>query len=575
MMNSFGIVTAATVKVFPTFPIVVTRFMVNVTTPYDPKLWDATAHFLQQGATVRDKYGLQGYFYVYPNGFHSVLHMPDKFATLDNAKKVTTELMTKMEELAGAKHIEPKYYQYKRYKDWYTAEMGDEEMEENGSHFLSWYDGAWGDCPGASDVMMNPMLVIPYKIEEAQREAKAKAAAKGAKGAKSTKVKRAEGAVQVPRTQPMGRTYLDSRLLSDKMVNSVPLKQLAATINETFPRITANHVRGFLYGGGKMALPKEDEMGLLPAWRSMTYHWIINATPGGGRHDYNIQMWDKLFPEAGAYVNEASPGEPKWKEKFWGKNYPKLEAIKKKVDPNNVLWCSPCVGADMLTYDDERICKNANYPQAGSAPQTYKDDDSKAGIASLPGEPGISNPLNPIIQAWMVNKTLPATMPKSGYFKMAMGQGGSSGGKWSLGPGNTVSSAPEHGHEGMDMGHGSMNMASMGAPATAIVGATHPDGLADAPVLANTAAPPSVADTPPPVADTPAPAGGPSTPQEPATPPPSHKSKGGKKDKKGKKSKSKGLKKSNFPKMFGFNADEQEDYLQETAETSMPSEPLW
>jgi hypothetical protein len=108
----------------------------------------------------------------------------------------------------------------------------------------------------------------------------------------------------------------------------------------------------------------------------------------------------------------------------------------------------------MFTYDDERLCKNPNYPQSGPPPQTYKNDASKVGIASLPGEPGIPNPLGPIIQTWMKNKTLPATMPRSNYFKLAMGQGGSSGGKWSLGPGNAVvAPAAEHGHEGMDMGH--------------------------------------------------------------------------------------------------------------------------
>jgi Berberine and berberine like len=415
--------------------------MVNVSTPYDPKLWDASAHFLQQGAKLRDQYGLQGYFYIYPNGFHSVLHMPDKFATLTNAQKVTTQIMTEMEKLAGGKHIEPKYYQYKTYKEWYIAEMGDEEMEDNGSQFLSWYDGAWGDCPASADVMMNPTLVLPWKLEEAQRDA---AAAKGGKTKRATKV---------PRTQPMGRTYLDSRLLSDKMVNSVSREQLAKVVGETFPHITANHVRGFLYGGGKMAQSKVADMGLLPAWRDMTYHYIINAVPGGTRHDFNIQLWDKLFPEAGAYINEANPGEPKWKEKFWGVNYPKLEAYKKKIDPTNVLWCSPCVGADLLTYDDERLCKNPNYPQAGPPPQTYKNDNSKTGIASLPGEPGIPNPMAPIIQAWMVNKTLPTSMPRSNYFKMAMGQGGSAGGKWSLGPGDTVAPAAAQGHEGMAMGH--------------------------------------------------------------------------------------------------------------------------
>jgi FAD/FMN-containing dehydrogenase len=454
--GTFGVVTAATIKVYPTFPVVVSRFMVNTTTPYDPRGFEATAHFLQQGAKLRDQYGLMGYFYVYPNGFQSALHMPAEYATLKNAKAVTTKIMGEMEKIAGGPHIEPKYYEYKTYRDWYVAEYGDEDMEDAGKHFLSWYDGSWGDCPSGAEVMMNPMLAIPYKLRESQIEAAQQAAA--AKKPKMVKrdVSAAGKTHTVLRTQPMARTYLDSRLLSDKMVNSIPIKQLADAVNGTFPRLFANHIRGFLYGGGKMAEPRTDAMGLLPAWRQATYHFIINAGPGSSRHDYNIRVWDKYFPESGAYINEAAPGEPKWKEKFWGTNYARLEQIKKKVDPKNVFWCSPCVGADMLSYDDERICKNPAYPQKGESPQTYANPKSKVGIASLPGEEGIPNPLMPIIQGFMANKTVPSKMPASNFFKMAMGQGGSSGGKWSLGQPKGAAAKQAGGMEGMDMGHGHM-----------------------------------------------------------------------------------------------------------------------
>lgn len=411
--STFGVVTGATVRVFPTFPIVVSRFFVNST---DPGIFDAVAHFLQQGAKLRDQYGLQGYFYVYEHGFQSVLHMPDNFATLENAKKVTEPLMAEMEKLAKAKHIEPKYYQYKTYKEWYIAEMGDEEMEESGAKFLSYYDGSDGSVPAASDAMMNPLLMIPWAIKYPAGPQK-----------RSVGMEMAD----VMRSQAMARTYLDSRLLSDKHVNSVSLKELSAAINATFPRIPGNHIRGFLYGGGEQAKPAKDAMGLLPAWRDATYHFIINAVPGNIRHDFDISPIAKLFPDAGAYVNEASPGEPNWKKVYWGEHYEKLEAIKKKVDPNNVFWCSPCVGADLLEYDDERLCKNPKYPQAGPAPQTYPNKNSTRGIASLPGQPGIPNPLMPIIQAYLKNGTLPSKMPKSNYFQIAMGEGGSALGKFS------------------------------------------------------------------------------------------------------------------------------------------------
>lgn len=290
--STFGVVTGGTVKVHPTFPVVVSRFFVNSTNM--DGVAEATAHFLQQGNKLRDEHGLQGYFYVYPGGFQSVLHMPDKFATLDNAKNVTEKLMAEMEKLAGAKHIEPAYYEHKSYKAWYEAEMGNEEMEENGSQFLSWYDGSDGSVPAASDAMMNPMLMLPWAMKYPAGAAK--------RSLKAPNMEGMGGAVM--RSQAMSRTYLDSRLLSDKHVNSVSLKELAAAVKATFPMTDGNHVRGFLYGGGAQAKPDKDAMGLNPAWRDAVYHFIINAVPGNIRHDYDISAIAKLFPDAGGYVNE-------------------------------------------------------------------------------------------------------------------------------------------------------------------------------------------------------------------------------------------------------------------------------
>jgi hypothetical protein len=220
--------------------------------------------------------------------------MPGQYATLENAKNVTEPLMKKMEELAGSKHIEPQYYQHASYKAWYEAEMGDEEMEENGAKFLSYYDGSDGSVPAASDAMMNPLLMIPWATKFPAGAAK-----------RSLLSPKMEGmGASVMRSQAMSRTYLDSRLLSDKHVNSVSLKQLSDAVNATFPRFDGNHIRGFLYGGGEQAKPDKDAMGLNPEWRDATYHFIINAVPGNIRHDYDITPIAKLFPDAGGYVNE-------------------------------------------------------------------------------------------------------------------------------------------------------------------------------------------------------------------------------------------------------------------------------
>jgi hypothetical protein len=43
---------------------------------------------------------------------------------------------------------------------------------------------------------------------------------------------------------------------------------------------------------------------VLPAWRDATYHFIINGIPGMIRRDFDIGPIAKLFPDAGAYINE-------------------------------------------------------------------------------------------------------------------------------------------------------------------------------------------------------------------------------------------------------------------------------
>jgi hypothetical protein len=318
--SSYGIVTAATVKVYPTFPVAVTRFFVNSTSKIG--VLKAASYFLQEGSKLRDKYGLQGYFYVYPGSFQSALHMPDNFATLENAKAVTEPLMKKMEELAGStKHIEPAYYQYKTYKEWYNGEYGNETMEDLGLQFLSWNDGSDGPVPSEAQAMANPLGVIPYEIEFPQYPMKRKRSltAKHIRPVFSRAVRAATeamnqlsrrnmetanmGTTQM-RSQPNPMHYLDSRLLSDKHVNSVSIDKLAEAINGTMPAIPGIHIRGFLIGGGNQAKPDKDAMGLLPAWRDMTWHFITNAVPGNVRHDYGIDTIAKLFPDAGAYVNE-------------------------------------------------------------------------------------------------------------------------------------------------------------------------------------------------------------------------------------------------------------------------------
>lgn len=57
-----------------------------------------------------------------------------------------------------------------------------------------------------------------------------------------------------------------------------------------------------------------------------------------------VQALRELAPDTGAYVNEADANEPNFQETFWGENYARLKEIKRRIDPGDVFWCSPCVG---------------------------------------------------------------------------------------------------------------------------------------------------------------------------------------------------------------------------------------
>jgi hypothetical protein len=54
---------------------------------------------------------------------------------------------------------------------------------------------------------------------------------------------------------------------------------------------------------------------------------------------------------------QAFPFEPDWQHAFWGENYERLARIKRKVDPQDVLWCTPCVGNERWKEVGDKLCK--------------------------------------------------------------------------------------------------------------------------------------------------------------------------------------------------------------------------
>ncbi|KAF2670700.1 FAD-binding domain-containing protein [Microthyrium microscopicum] len=151
-----------------------------------------------------------------------------------------------------------------------------------------------------------------------------------------------------------------SRLLGRKGLQDVD--GMAKVLGELFAN---GHVlEPFNIAGGAVEKSKEST-GLNPAWRDAIVHMSILplnqskfTTNRQVLQSYvatqaDISMLDKFSVQSAAYLNEASYLEPDWQKTFWGSNYPRLLKIKQKYDPNNTLWCYPCVGSEVFTRKDD------------------------------------------------------------------------------------------------------------------------------------------------------------------------------------------------------------------------------
>lgn len=59
----------------------------------------------------------------------------------------------------------------------------------------------------------------------------------------------------------------------------------------------------------------------------------------------------RLAPNAGSYVSESNFFNENWQQAFWGANYPRLAAVKKKYDPAGLFFVHHGVGSEEWSAD--------------------------------------------------------------------------------------------------------------------------------------------------------------------------------------------------------------------------------
>ena len=65
-------------------------------------------------------------------------------------------------------------------------------------------------------------------------------------------------------------------------------------------------------------------------------------------------------PGGASYVNEGDFFEPNWREEFWGPHYPRLLAIKRRVDPTNLFRVHHGVGSGSVNSGSDQAGGSAS-----------------------------------------------------------------------------------------------------------------------------------------------------------------------------------------------------------------------
>ncbi|KAI0646623.1 FAD-binding domain-containing protein [Trametes meyenii] len=215
-------------------------------------------------------------------------------------------------------------------------------------------DGWGGHIVGPTIIHVNPLL----NNEEAQRSMQSAADFVRARGGSvvieelpswlaffSKYVTSAQAAVGP-------ELALATRLIPAKFFSTASGRaQLSELITSTLPFASPYIVAGtpFLF---------DEEPGatsVTPAWRDAVWHLSVkvqfqyNTTRAERKQLYDtleghIQQFRALTPGSGAYFNEGDVYEPDHERSYWGDNYPKLLAVKRKYDPDGLLDCWQCVG---------------------------------------------------------------------------------------------------------------------------------------------------------------------------------------------------------------------------------------
>ena len=135
----------------------------------------------------------------------------------------------------------------------------------------------------------------------------------------------------------------------NKGIAGAPLAAIAATKDTaTNPAVVEAFVLVIIADGGFPAYPGLARGTTEPANSPAN---LVAARNNKHKIDLAAAELRKIAPNAGSYVSESNYFNASWEKAYWGTNYSKLRAIKKKYDPEGLFFAHHGVGSEEWSAD--------------------------------------------------------------------------------------------------------------------------------------------------------------------------------------------------------------------------------
>lgn len=94
-----------------------------------------------------------------------------------------------------------------------------------------------------------------------------------------------------------------------------------------------------------------DEEAIAHPWLPGHKPDLVAARKDAFAIDQAMNALRSVIPDAGSYVSESNFFEKNWQQSFWGRNYPRLLAVKQKYDPEGLFFVHHGVGTEEWSAD--------------------------------------------------------------------------------------------------------------------------------------------------------------------------------------------------------------------------------